>query len=236
MTSVAAPSWKSSRAAAPSACSRRSARSWRAAGPVTPEGRSKEALATELLNAARQPGSVRPWGPHRDGAAPGTPGPTDAAPPPAEPVARPALAPAQPPVSKGPPAAVPVTKADPKEPVTAAHEPESAHEPRPEANANRGRAARSRTRADRCCFRARDPGDAATAHASGHRPPGRQAPAPPASTRGRRCGAGRAQPDHRPPPRRANARCGGRRLPGGGRPQGAALPLRPDAGARGRHA
>ena len=35
-------------------------------GAVTPEGRSKEALATELLNAARQPGAMRPWGPGRE--------------------------------------------------------------------------------------------------------------------------------------------------------------------------
>ena len=102
-------------------------------GAVTPEGRSKEALATELLNAARQPGSVRPWGPRRDGAAPATLGPTDAAPPPAEPVARPALAPAARPVPEEPrPVAVPVAKADAEEPPTVVTEPEP--EPKPQAN------------------------------------------------------------------------------------------------------
>ncbi|MFI5262316.1 MAG: CHAD domain-containing protein [Candidatus Limnocylindrales bacterium] len=34
-----------------------------ASGAVTPEGRSKEALAVELLAAAHQPPAIRPWGP-----------------------------------------------------------------------------------------------------------------------------------------------------------------------------
>ena len=70
-------------------------------GAVTPEGRSKEALATELLNAARQPGSVRPWGPHQDGADP-----------PAEPAARPALAPVRRPPPEKPPTPPPVAKVE----------------------------------------------------------------------------------------------------------------------------
>ena len=82
-------------------------------GAVTPEGRSKEALATELLNAARQPGSVRPWGPNRNGAEPATAGRPPTTPPPAEPVARPALASVKPPARveapevPAPPVAVP---------------------------------------------------------------------------------------------------------------------------------
>ncbi|MGZ6295326.1 MAG: CHAD domain-containing protein [Candidatus Limnocylindrales bacterium] len=102
-------------------------------GAVTPEGRSKEALATELLNAARQPGSVRPWGPHRDDAEPATRGPTDTAPPAAEPVARPALAPVEPLVPEDPPTAPTVAEADAEEPLPAADGPEPEPEPGPEA-------------------------------------------------------------------------------------------------------
>jgi len=78
-------------------------------GAVTPEGRSKEALATELLDAARQPGTMRPWGP----------GQTPAAAPPA---ATPAV-----PSTNGSHAAVPAT-AEPRDVAT----PEPAREPEPQ--------------------------------------------------------------------------------------------------------
>jgi len=80
-------------------------------GAVTPEGRSKEALATELLNAARQPGTVRPWGPHPDDTGPDVNGPTVTAPPAAEPASRPAPAAAVPSVPR--PRSVPAAEASP---------------------------------------------------------------------------------------------------------------------------
>jgi len=84
-------------------------------GAVTPEGRSKEALATELLNAARQPGTVRPWGPHPDdtglGGGPDGNGPKVTAPPAAAPASRSAAATAVPSVPR--PRSVPAAEASP---------------------------------------------------------------------------------------------------------------------------
>jgi CHAD domain-containing protein len=99
-------------------------------GAVTPEGRSKEALATELLNAARQPGSIRPWGPNRNGAETVSPEPMEAAPPPARveaPAATPAAA-VQPEATQ--PAAAQPDAGDTPAPVS---EPEPAPEPEAEA-------------------------------------------------------------------------------------------------------
>ncbi len=104
-------------------------------GAVTPEGRSKEALATELLNAARQPGSVRPWGPNRERAASAPAAAPDPAPPSRapEPSTRPATSAAEPLTVAAAPAA-PASEQEPEpDAATPAAEPESpAAEPEPQ--------------------------------------------------------------------------------------------------------
>jgi len=126
-------------------------------GAVTPEGRSKEALATELLNAARQPGSVRPWGPGDDGAQPApapprapakvaaAPAPALTPPPAGEPEPEPAAAAASPaPAAVEPsPAAVEPSPAAAEPPPTPAAEPAAPPaEPAPPRRRARAAAAR----------------------------------------------------------------------------------------------